>query len=318
MDSLGLRCMKYLLFAFNFILIIGGIGLIGLGIMHHTEILTEIKTFEPILDNKLFEYSPNILLGVGSFILLVGFLGCCGAITQRRSLLIAYNMFLFILFGSQATTGAFATFYISNYEDKIGKGISSEFKRSYETGKNADVWRFIEGTLECCGYKNGGDYKNTDKKKNDEDFPDFPESCCVGALPLGYRAKNPDKCKEGWNNDVTSETDDYHGIGCQQQIKDVTETYFEYISGGLIGIAIVEVENRKNDELTKAWRFVEATHECCGYDNGRDYDTINNNKKNDQHFPDFPRVVLRGVIGIAVVELLCMILVICVCRNRID
>ncbi|XP_071962981.1 tetraspanin-18-like [Antedon mediterranea] len=252
-------CMKYLLFVFNFIIWVGGAGILALGIILYigVEDWIKIEELETLLNNddELLEYSSYILLGAGSFIFIVAFMGCCGAISECRWLLGLYFVFLFIVFCAQVTAGVFASLFSMEFEEAVDENMLSGFKQAYGDGEYAEgltrAWRLAEASLECCGYNNGDDYNyarnvsiyyySGDKK--DDGFPDFPESCCVGASDPDYMSTDEAQCRSSWDNDMErlKDTESYHGKGCKQRLSDLIDEYIHWIIGGAIGIAVVEL-----------------------------------------------------------------------------
>ncbi|XP_033121902.1 tetraspanin-18-like [Anneissia japonica] len=258
MEGCGMRCMKYLLFVFNFIIWIGGAGLLALAIILHFGLHSWIPVDDVATlgnnNDELLEYSAYILIGAGAIIFLMAFCGCCGALTECRYLLVIYFMVLLIIFCVQITAGILASIYSTDIEDSLDENMLDGFRMAYGNGKYADeltsAWRLAEATLECCGYHGGADYNNTGddyslyKSANMyPGFPDFPETCCVGASNPTYNADDPSGCMDSWDNDDTMDMDTatYHGKGCKKIVADLIDEYINWIRAGGIGLAVVEL-----------------------------------------------------------------------------
>ena len=68
---------------FVFLLQIAGAAILGIGIW--TEI--DPGQFDAFLGNSGYSLPAKILIAAGAFVMIVGFLGCCGAIRESRLLL---------------------------------------------------------------------------------------------------------------------------------------------------------------------------------------------------------------------------------------
>ncbi|XP_071962982.1 tetraspanin-4-like [Antedon mediterranea] len=259
MGICGLRRTKCLLFVFNIILLLSGGGLLGLGIVLKTGAgkWLKIEDLETILNHAkdLLKHSSHLLLAAGSILIFVGAIGCYGICKECQWFLTTYFVVLIIGFCLQVTASILASRALELAKAENNTMLSA-FEMIYGNEENADslkkAWRLAETKFNCCGYNNGTDYNYvrnvsmyyySDDKK-DDGFPDFPESCCVGAW-MGkasdpeYIAENPAKCRESWDNNMTrvEDTDFYHGMSCKQKLYNC----IYWISGGAIGVAFLEL-----------------------------------------------------------------------------
>jgi len=155
-----LTCVKYLMFIFNFIFWLIGCILLSLGIW----VLVDNKTFETTQVADFAEIGPYILIAVGSVILIVGFLGCCGSIRESPCMLATFFVFLFIIFAILAACGIFL---IIKRKD-IGKDIYDQYKTSAQNYNEAARKAYVDAVhtaYECCGYSSGtSDFDSYDPK----------------------------------------------------------------------------------------------------------------------------------------------------------
>ncbi|KAF6024413.1 TSPAN8 [Bugula neritina] len=80
-------CIKYLMFAFNFIFWLIGCALVGFGIW----VLVD-DTFKELAADTSFaalQYAGIGIIVVGCVIMIIGFFGCCGAIRESKCLLVS-------------------------------------------------------------------------------------------------------------------------------------------------------------------------------------------------------------------------------------
>uniref|UniRef100_A0A8D8X778 Tetraspanin n=1 Tax=Cacopsylla melanoneura TaxID=428564 RepID=A0A8D8X778_9HEMI len=75
--SLGNVLIKYMLFTFNLIFVMTGIALLGFGFL----VKTLYHNYEHFLTPKYFDVA-SMFVTVGGIVVVVAFLGCCGAIKE--------------------------------------------------------------------------------------------------------------------------------------------------------------------------------------------------------------------------------------------
>ncbi|XP_012674885.1 CD81 molecule a [Clupea harengus] len=158
------KCIKYLLFFFNFIFWLAGGVILGVALwLRHdnkTSSLLDLK-YEGQEAPSTFYTSVYILIGVGAVMMVVGFLGCYGAIQESQCLLGTFFACLVLLFACEVAAGIwgfmhrdsvakeFITFYDNVYDQGMTLSLQEDKKRA-ATG----VLRMIHETLDCCGKDN--------------------------------------------------------------------------------------------------------------------------------------------------------------------
>uniref|UniRef100_A0A1A7X5X1 Tetraspanin n=1 Tax=Iconisemion striatum TaxID=60296 RepID=A0A1A7X5X1_9TELE len=144
----GMKCVKYLLFVFNFIFWLMGSFVLAVGLW----LRFDPETVSLLTDNQ----APNtyflgvyILIGAGSLIMLVGFFGCCGAVRESQCLLGSFFACLLIIFGSEVAAGVFG--FLN--KDKIIEDVQNFYKKAYDENNNSTVILSYQKLLNCCGTK---------------------------------------------------------------------------------------------------------------------------------------------------------------------
>ncbi|KAK7141836.1 hypothetical protein R3I94_011504 [Phoxinus phoxinus] len=156
------KCIKYMLFFFNFIFWLAGCVILGvsLWLRHDSETSSLLdQRFEDTEPPSTFYISVHILVAVGAVMMFVGFLGCYGAIQESQCLLGTFFACLVILFACEVAAGIWGfmhkdkiskeviTFYDSVYDK--GTGFSSE--RNDQQQAVASILKVFHETLNCCG-----------------------------------------------------------------------------------------------------------------------------------------------------------------------
>ncbi|KAK7149910.1 hypothetical protein R3I94_009283 [Phoxinus phoxinus] len=152
MASSGFPCIKYLLFIFNFIFWLAGTGVLAVGLwLRFDERTKGLFTAED--SPSVFLTGVYILIVAGAVMMVVGFLGCCGAIKESSCMLGIFFVFLLIIFAAEVAAGIWG---LSNKE-KVVKDIQDFYKQSFDNYKKTqqealrETLRAIHYGLNCCG-----------------------------------------------------------------------------------------------------------------------------------------------------------------------
>ncbi|XP_016415978.1 CD9 antigen-like [Sinocyclocheilus rhinocerous] len=138
----GMKCVKYLLFVFNFIFWLMGSLVLAVGLW----LRLDPKTVS-LLDGgpETFFIGVYILIAAGGLVMLVGFFGCCGAVRESQCLLGLFFTCLLVIFGAEVAAGVFG--FVN--KDEIIKEIQDFYDKSAENRKNATVHSY-HVKLNCC------------------------------------------------------------------------------------------------------------------------------------------------------------------------
>ncbi|XP_017270458.1 tetraspanin-2 [Kryptolebias marmoratus] len=142
----GMKCVKYLLFVFNFLFWLMGSFVLAVGLWLRFDPETvSLLTVDKAPDT--FFLGVYILIGAGSLIMLVGFFGCCGAVRESQCLLASFFACLLIIFGSEVAAGVFA--FLN--KDKIIENVQTFYKNTYDENNNGTLIISYQKVLKCCG-----------------------------------------------------------------------------------------------------------------------------------------------------------------------
>ncbi|MEQ2244924.1 hypothetical protein ILYODFUR_022146 [Ilyodon furcidens] len=90
--------LKAMMFAFNGIIFLAGVAILGVGIWVKVDsgsilgFLGKIEDVPPELSQVL--NVGYLLIAIGGLLVIIGFLGCCGAIRESRCMLLLVSLFL--------------------------------------------------------------------------------------------------------------------------------------------------------------------------------------------------------------------------------
>ncbi|KAK2897582.1 CD9 antigen isoform X2 [Channa argus] len=142
----GMKCVKYLLFVFNFIFWLMGSFILAVGLW----LRFDPETVSLLNGDKApdtFFIGVYILIGAGGLVMLVGFFGCCGAVRESQCLLGSFFACLVIIFGAEVAAGVFG--FIN--KDKIIEDVQNFYTTTYNQNSNSTLIVSYQKILNCCG-----------------------------------------------------------------------------------------------------------------------------------------------------------------------
>ncbi|CAL8311144.1 unnamed protein product [Arctogadus glacialis] len=224
--------LKFMMFIFNGLIFVAGAALLGVGIwvkVDSSSIMGLLNSMEgaPEELGQLLNVG-YLLIAIGVVLVVIGFLGCCGAIKESRCMLMLFFIIILVIFLAEVAGAVVMLVFKPVAKQLIGK-VGDAAKKSIvkEYGSNTDVtqlWNSTMDALECCGFYNYTDFTNstyfTDNKV-------YPSQCCQPRLPLCTEAEA--------SNNGTSVT------GCFPKIVQLIEDNSVAIIGVALGIAALEL-----------------------------------------------------------------------------
>jgi len=218
----GMKCVKYLLFAFNLIFAISGIALLSIGIV----VRTAYSHYLSFVGDAVLS-APILLIVIGAVIFVVAFSGCCGAVKENRCLLLTFSILLAIIFILEIAAGI--TAYV--LKDKLNEQIPIQMKKTIANFNQTDyqgvtdTWKLVQHEMHCCGIDGPDDWDMVVPAYNGTQ--NVPDSCCV---------EETDGCGLG-----TRDSDAVYKTGCVDSFKAFVAKQVEYVGGVGIGIAFIQL-----------------------------------------------------------------------------
>ncbi|XP_034268427.1 CD63 antigen [Pantherophis guttatus] len=211
----GMKCIKYLMFFFNFIFWLCGIALIALGIFVQIELKNTLVMTSPASASA----APIVILSVGVIVFFISFFGCCGAVKENYCMVTTFAVLLTIIF--LVEIAAAITGYI--FKDKVQTVIKDEIQQEMNNYNSSmkNTLDDLQKRYSCCGINSYTDWFNVTQFKPGR----VPSSCC----------KNTTDCTKNPTRENTFEE------GCVKKIEDWLKRHIVIVAAVALGIAFFEL-----------------------------------------------------------------------------
>ncbi|EDV56466.1 CD63 antigen [Drosophila erecta] len=220
MRSCGPSLIKYVLFAFNVLFAISGLGILIAGAV----VLADVNEFNHFVEGRVLA-PPIVLIVTGLIIFLIASLGCFGAIKESPTLLITFAVLLAVIFIVELAVGIAASVFKKDLEGMVKNSLQESIKRS--NSEDTMAWDNIQQKLMCCGVDSPADWRTLSANKT------LPGSCCQPQFidtTVGHCLDSPALGK-----------DKYFQDGCVGKLKNRIEKNAIILIGVGIGIAFIQI-----------------------------------------------------------------------------
>ncbi|XP_063282408.1 CD63 antigen [Pelobates fuscus] len=213
----GMKCVKYLMFIFNFIFWICGVALIALGIYVQVQLNHSI-----LIKNASSSGAPIVIIAVGVVIFFISFFGCCGAVKENYCMVTTFAVLLVLIFLVEIAA-AIAGYVLRDKARTAFQEVFIDGMKNYTTKDISEAINAAQRDFKCCGAAN---YTDWDKYGPFIGKNEVPDSCC----------KNETKdCGKNYN------TTNINTDGCVEGIYTMIKGNIAIIAGVALGIAFFEI-----------------------------------------------------------------------------
>ncbi|KAH8283447.1 hypothetical protein KR018_002126 [Drosophila ironensis] len=216
------NAVKYTLFGFNLIFLITGIILIAVG----AGVGAVYTGYELFLVGKFFSI-PTFLIVIGSFIIVITFFGCWGALKENYCLVLSFSVMLAIIFILELSAGI-SGYVLRNDATKLIQTSLLDSITKYNSSTQSPItalWDDVQRDFDCCGVNRFDDWNKTFTNG------DLPISCCN--VPVGQAGTF--NC---WSNDTS--VADRHESGCLDGFSNYIASHA--VSLGAAGVVIAVLQ----------------------------------------------------------------------------
>ncbi|XP_016117919.1 tetraspanin-1-like [Sinocyclocheilus grahami] len=222
--------LKVMMFVFNGVIFLAGAAILGVGIWVAVDRVSLLGILENIEDAppELAQLANigYVLIGVGVFLTLVGFLGCCGAVKESKCMLLSFFSIVLIIFLVEVAAAIVLFVFeplVQKALDGIGQKVAESIKNKYgEDESYTSIWDSTMSELKCCGYNNYTDFMGSPFEST-ASF--YPVTCC---------RSSSGPCNE-------NEAKRASVVGCFNALLNLIEDNAVLLAGVALGIAALEI-----------------------------------------------------------------------------
>lgn len=216
------KVIKVLLFVFNFIFFLGGIGLLGVGIYVQLKIGDYVA-----LSSVKYVTGSIIIIAVGAVIAVITFFGCCGAIKESRCLLGTFFALMLLVFGLEVAGTSLGYVYRDQVKDELLKDLNQTLYQYGSEDKEGvtKAYDLLQEKEKCCGVNGYRDWRNT--PFTDGNHSKVPDSCCKEVKP---------KC-----GDTSVVTGNIYTEGCYKKTLNLLRDNLTIIFGIGVAVAVIQL-----------------------------------------------------------------------------
>ncbi|XP_062387412.1 tetraspanin-1-like [Sardina pilchardus] len=194
--------LKILMFIVNGAIFLGGAGLLGVGVwvtLDLDSMLGFLKFLDHIEDApaelKQLANVGYLLIGLGTVLALIGFLGCCGVIMEKRWMLLTFFIIVLIIFIVEVAVAVVLIMFkpmVENHLQDIEVKVAASVEKTYGADEAlTTLWNTTMDKLKCCGYSNYTDFTGSPFVKTSGLYP--PE-CCKPGIQCTFNVTQSTAC----------------------------------------------------------------------------------------------------------------------------
>ncbi|XP_062243179.1 tetraspanin 34a [Platichthys flesus] len=222
--------LKMMMFIFNGGIFLAGAAIMGVGIW----VKVDSSSLLGILDNvpdapaglsQLANVS-YLLIAVGAVLLVIGFLGCCGAMKESRCMLLTFFIIVLIIFIIEVA-GAVVLLVFKDVAEELLQSVGDEVQKSIagnygNEGPLTSIWEDTMTEFTCCGFNNYTDFSGSPFNQLANMYP---VTCCNATM---------ETCTESQAHMSAVE-------GCYDKLLALIENNAVVIAGVALGIVAIEI-----------------------------------------------------------------------------
>jgi len=237
-------CLKYVIFGFNVVFWLLGLGILAIGIWAWTE----KDTFNNL--SRLYRIALDpafIFIWGGAITFIIGFTGCVGALRENTALLAAYAIFLAIILLFEMTCGILGFIFKDWIKSQATSGFQAFIVHYRDDPDQQNLIDWIqEGWLQCCGIEGPKDWdKNvyfncSSAAVGSREACGVPFSCCkatndeiIKNKQCGYDVRKTD-----YSGDTALVI---YERGCLRSGEDWVEKNLVPVAGVAVAVSVLQI-----------------------------------------------------------------------------
>jgi len=216
------KCVKYLLFVFNFLFLLAGLALIVVGAIVHVQ--TSKSGF-----SESASAAGIFIIIIGSVVFVVSFFGCAGSINNNYCMVVTFGVLLLVILLAQIAAVITGFLMKDKLTTKLA-GHMNDTLKGYNNDKNdviTKTWDETQEALKCCGTTG---YKSWSVNEMLSQTNSVPDSCCTN-YTVG--------CGVGMNTPAGAQV--LFEQGCTTKVETLLEMYLLAVAIAAAVVGLLEI-----------------------------------------------------------------------------
>ncbi|OXB68539.1 hypothetical protein ASZ78_000476 [Callipepla squamata] len=225
--------IKVMMILFNLAIFLGGGTLLGIGIWVSVDGKSFLDIFGTLSTSIVQVVNVSyFLIVIGAILVVIGFLGCCGAQKESKCLLMTFFSVVLIIFIAEIAAAVVVLVYTGLAETFLTTLVTPVLKEKYgEDEALTQIWNVTMNEVHCCGLNNYTDFENSPWYLQNNRT--FPSPCCKSVVPCSQGLRHRPMSRRSLSGCLPQ--------GCFAQILEEIRTNAGVVGGVAAGIAALEV-----------------------------------------------------------------------------
>ncbi|XP_025903162.1 CD63 antigen [Nothoprocta perdicaria] len=166
----GMKCVKFLVFVFNFIFWVCGVALIAIGLYAQVALNKAL-----VVTSASASSTPIAIVVVGVIIFFISFFGCCGAWKESYCMVTTFAVLLSLIFLVEIAAAIAGYVFKDKVRAVLEQGLQEAVQKYGEDAALREGVDELQEEFHCCGINNYTDWANVAPFKGNDTVP---RSCC--------------------------------------------------------------------------------------------------------------------------------------------
>ncbi|XP_030745586.1 tetraspanin-11-like [Sitophilus oryzae] len=215
--------IKAILYAYQFVFLLTGIGIIGVGVWKYLE----SYHYFTVVDLDMYSSVLYMFIITGSLVICAFIFGFCAIPKNRTKLIFVFILVLVLVFLLESLVAILAYVYQHSVIEDVNSRLNSSFLENYEQNAKTQSINYIQENLKCCGAQSYTDWKYSKwLYGHPEILNKVPDSCCKTVSPrCGYR----------------NHPSNIYYAGCDERVSEPLKFNLLLICAVSLGVSVLQV-----------------------------------------------------------------------------
>ncbi|XP_061299002.1 CD63 antigen [Pezoporus flaviventris] len=166
----GMKCVKFLVFVFNFVFWVCGVALVAIGIYAQVALDKAL-----VVSTASAAGTPVAILVLGIIIFFISFFGCCGAWKESYCMVTTFAVLLSIIFLVEVAAAIAGYVFKDKVRSVLEDGLWDAMNKYGEDKALTEALDELQRNFSCCGANNYTDWSSIERFRVNNTVP---QSCC--------------------------------------------------------------------------------------------------------------------------------------------